>query len=151
MTLNNLRDGSSPPLWYVIQAIAELIFTSPIQNGHRKGLSYQRPDEPVDATEGIIMINGQEEIVQLSASAAVLFSYCAAELQGRPIQVLIPGADFWVSRAVNRNLRSEGYVARGKNGIEFWSELMVSYSQCPQDRYAFIWVSAINHPPLFSE
>lgn len=144
MTLNNLREGSSPPFWYVIQGIAESIFTSPIQNGHKKRLSYQHPNEPVDATEGVIMINGQGEIVQLSASAAVLFSYCAAELQGRPIQVLIPGADFWGSRPVNSSLRPEGYIARKKNGVEFRSELMVSYSQRPQDQYAFIWVSAIN-------
>jgi len=142
MTLNSMRDGSSPPLWYAIQAIAELIFLNPIQDGHTKRLSQQRPDKPVDDTEGVIMINDQEKIVQLSAPAAVLFNYCAAELQGRPIQVLIPDADFWVRHPANSNLRPEGHVARKKNGIEFWSELTVSYSQCPQDRYAFIWVSA---------
>jgi len=142
MTLNNIRDGSSPPLWYAIQAIAELIFTRPIQNGHKKRLSHQRPDKSGDDTEGVIMINDQGKIVQLSAPAADLFNYCAAELKGRPIQVLIPDADFWFSRPANSNLRSEGHVARKKNGIEFWSELTVSYSQRPQDRYAFIWVSA---------
>jgi PAS domain S-box-containing protein len=136
-----MRDGPLP-LRYIIQAIAESIFSNPKQNGRKKEFYHQRHNELCDATEGIIMINTEGKIVQLSASAAVLFSYRAAELQGRPIQLLIPDADFLVSRTAISNLQPEGYVARKKNGIEFWVKLMVSYSQYPQDRHAFIWVSA---------
>ena len=142
MTLNSMRDGASPPLWYAIRALAELIFINPIQNGRTKKLRHQRPKELCDATDGIIMINDQGKIIQLSPSAAVLFSYGTAELQGRSIQVLIPGVDFSASWPANSNVRPEGHMGRKKNGMEFRSELMVSYGQCPQDRYAFIWVSA---------
>jgi PAS domain S-box-containing protein len=142
MTLNNLRDGSSPPFWYAIQAIAKLIFFNPKRNGRLKKFYHQPHNELCDATDGVIMIDNQGKIVQLSASAAVLFSYRATELQGRPIQVLIPDADFSVNRPENSRPRSEGHVARKKNGMEFRLELMVSYNQCSQDRNAFIWVSA---------
>jgi PAS domain S-box-containing protein len=136
-----MRDGPLP-LRYIIQAIAESIFSNPKQNSRKKKFYHQRHNELCDTTEGIIMINTEGKIVQLSAPAAVLFSYRAAELQGRPIQILIPDADFLVSRTANSNLQPKGYIARKKNGIEFWSELMVSYVQHPQDRSAFIWVLA---------
>jgi PAS domain S-box-containing protein len=126
----------------MIPAIAELIFSRQKRNGRTKKFDLHRRNDLCDATEGIIMINTQGKIVQLSASAAALFSYRAAELQGRPIQLLIPDADFSGSSPANRDLRPEGHVACKKNGIEFWSVLMVSYGQYPQDRYAFIWVSA---------
>lgn len=131
----------------MIPAIAELIFSNPEKNSRTKKFYHRPHHELCDATEGIIMINTQGKIVQLSAPAAVLFSYRPTELQGRPIQVLIPGADFSVRRSANSDLRPEGHVARKKNGIEFWLELMVSYGQYPQDRYAFIWVSARPLPP----
>ena len=135
-----MRNGF-PPLQYMVPAIADLIFSNLKQNGVPKRNYHQRHTELCDATEGIIMINIQGKIVQLNASAEVLFRYRAAELQALPIQVLIPDADFSVSRPATSNLGPEGHVARKKNGMEFWLELMVSYSQCPRDRYAFIWVS----------
>ena len=126
-----MRDGYLPPLSYMIRAMGERIS--------------QRHTELYDATEGIIMINTEGKIIQVNASAAILFRYRAAELQGRPIQVLIPDVEFPGSLTANSILRPEGHIARKKNGTEFRLELMVSYSQCPQNGNAFIWVSV--RPP----
>jgi PAS domain S-box-containing protein len=148
-----MRDGYLPPLRYMIQAMGEQIFPSPKQNGSPKKFHQQRHIELYDATEGIIMINTEEKIIQVNDPAAILFRYRAAELQGRPIQVLIPDVDFSGSLPANSILRPEGHVARKKNGIEFHLELMVSYSQCPQKGNAFIWVSVRppNKPTLSSD
>jgi PAS domain S-box-containing protein len=140
-----MRDGYLPPLRYMIRAMGERLFPNPKQNGSHKKFHQQRHTELYDATEGIIMINTQGKIIQVNASAAILFRYRTAELQGRPIQVLIPDIDFSGSLPANSILRPEGHVARKKNGMEFRLELMVSYSQSPQKGNAFIWVSV--RPP----
>ena len=44
-----------------------------------------------NATEGIILTNGQGNIVLANPAAERMFGYSANELQNHPVEVLIPG------------------------------------------------------------
>ena len=44
-----------------------------------------------NATEGIILTNGRGHIVLANPAAEKMFGYTANELNGQPVEVLIPG------------------------------------------------------------
>ena len=44
-----------------------------------------------NATEGIILTNGQGHIVLANPAAERMFGYTASELNGQPVEILIPG------------------------------------------------------------
>ncbi len=45
-----------------------------------------------NATEGIVVTNGQGKIILINPSACQMFGYSSEELEGREIEVLIPAS-----------------------------------------------------------
>ena len=63
-----------------------------------------------NATEGIILTNGLRHIVLVNPAAERMFGYTANELNGQPVEILIPGS----FRHGHRALR-EGFHKKPSN------------------------------------
>lgn len=97
------------------------------------------------ATEGILVVNQQGEIVRINPSAERLFGYEPDELLGQPIEVLIPhkfaGAhvEYRKNYTGSPHARSMGagidLFGRKKNGSEFPVEVSLSPYANEQERY----------------
>ena len=90
-----------------------------------------------NATEGIILTNGLGHIVLVNPAAERMFGYTANELNGQPVEILIPGSFRHGHRALREGFhkkpsnRSMGanrdLFALKKNGDEFPVEISLSH------------------------
>ncbi len=97
------------------------------------------------ATEGILVVNQQGEIVRINPSAERLFGYDPGELLGQPIEVLIPHkfanahVEYRKNYTGSPHARSMGagidLFGRKKDGSEFSVEVSLSPYTNEQGRY----------------
>ncbi len=103
-----------------------------------------------NATEGIVLTNGEGTIVLANPSAEQIFGYDSHELIGKPIEVLIPRKfsshhtalrkDFYRNPS-NRTMGSgrDLYAVR-KNGTEFPVEVSLSHYRQDQEQYVIAFI-----------
>lgn len=103
-----------------------------------------------NATEGIILTDGNGTIVLANPSAEQIFGYDSHELIGQPIEVLIPRKfsshhtalrkDFYATPS-NRTMGSgRDLFAVRKNGSEFPVEVSLSHYRQDQEQYVIAFV-----------
>ena len=90
-----------------------------------------------NATEGIILTNGQGHIVLANPAAERMFGYTASELNGQPVEILIPGSfrtghqalrEGFHKKPSNRSMgANRDLFALKKNGEEFPVEISLSH------------------------
>ncbi len=105
------------------------------------------------ATEGILVVNQQGEIVRINPSAEKLFGYISNELVGKKIEILIPQrfahnhTDHRDKYANNPHSRPMGLGMElwglKKDGSEFPLEISLSPFQSPEGRYIMAFIMDI--------
>jgi transcriptional regulator with PAS, ATPase and Fis domain len=95
-----------------------------------------------NATEGIIMINAKNQIVQLNQAAVSLLRYEANELINQPMRVVIPKFNCSYSDPAYRNKYWGICTARKKGGDEFSAKIYVLYCENSPDASAFVFIIA---------
>jgi PAS domain-containing protein len=107
-----------------------------------KRLTSIRQGTLTNATEGIIMINSKNQIIQLNQPALALFRYEANELIDQPIQVVIPEFNCSYNDPAHRNKLCGIYTARKKGGDKFSAEIYVLHCKNSPDTSAFVFIIA---------
>ncbi|HEY5772895.1 MAG TPA: PAS domain S-box protein, partial [Chitinophagaceae bacterium] len=103
-----------------------------------------------NATEGIILTNGQGYIVLANPAAERMFGYAANELQGLPVEVLIPGnfrpghkalREGFHKHPSNRSMGAgRDLFALKKNGQEFPVEISLSHYKKNEELFVIAFV-----------
>ncbi len=111
-----------------------------------------------NATEGMIFINAQGEIVGINPAAENMFGYEHEELNGKKIEVLIPERYVKGHVSKRKNLfehpvnkpKGAGRVllARRKNGDEFYSEISLSFFIDRQEVFYIAFIVDISERKL---
>ena len=103
-----------------------------------------------NATEGIILTNGLGHIVLVNPAAERMFGYTANELNGQPVEILIPGSFRHGHRALREGFhkkpsnRSMGanrdLFALKKNGDEFPVEISLSHYKKSDELFVIAFI-----------
>ena len=103
-----------------------------------------------NATEGIILTNGQGRIVLANPAAEKMFGYSANELQGLPVEVLIPGnfrpghqalREGFHKKPSNRSMGAgRDLFAIKKNGEEFPVEISLSHYKKDNELFVIAFI-----------
>ena len=103
-----------------------------------------------NATEGIILTNGQGHIVLANPAAEKMFGYTANELNGQPVEILIPGSfrpghqalrEGFHKKPSNRSMgANRDLFALKKNGEEFPVEISLSHYRKDNELFVIAFI-----------
>ena len=103
-----------------------------------------------NATEGIILTNGQGHIVLANPAAERMFGYTANELNGQPVEILIPGSfrhghqalrEGFHKKPSNRSMGAgRDLFALKKNGEEFPVEISLSHYRKDNELFVIAFI-----------
>jgi PAS domain S-box-containing protein len=103
-----------------------------------------------NATEGIILTNGQGHIVLANPAAERMFGYTANELNGQPVEILIPGTfrpghqslrEGFHKKPSNRSMgANRDLFALKKNGEEFPVEISLSHYKKDDELFVIAFI-----------
>jgi PAS domain S-box-containing protein len=103
-----------------------------------------------NATEGIILTDGQGDIVLANPAAERMFGYTANELNGQPVEILIPGSfrhghqalrEGFHKKPSNRSMGvNRDLFALKKNGEEFPVEISLSHYKKNEELFVIAFI-----------
>ena len=103
-----------------------------------------------NATEGIILTNGRGQIVLVNPAAERMFGYAAPELNGQPVEILIPSTfrhghqtlrEGFHKKPANRSMgANRDLFALKKNGAEFPVEISLSHYKKDDELFVIAFI-----------